>query len=135
VIESSALRQFGRYASVGVTSNLALYLAYLGLTMAGIGHKLAMTFLYVTGVLVTYFANRNWSFGHKGMVHQSFSRYLVTYLLGYLLNLSLLWFGVDHLDLPHQGVQAVAIVIVAVSLFIMNKYWVFAVSTARNPTI
>lgn len=125
--------QFLKYATVGLVSNLLLYLAYLGITAVGMGHLTAMTLLYVSGVLVTFAANRSWSFKHRGFAQAAFFRYVIAYLLGYLLNFSLLWFAVDHLHLPHQAVQAVAIVLVAISLFLMHKYWVFAPAT-RNET-
>lgn len=118
--------QFLRYAAVGVSSNLLLYVAYLGLTSVNVGHKTAMTLLYVSGVLITFMANRNWSFEHHGFAQAAFVRYVLAYILGYLLNFSILWFAVDHLHFPHQGVQAVTIVTVAISLFLMHKYWVFA---------
>ena len=120
--------QFLRYATVGVASNLLLYLAYLGLTIFGLGHKTAMTLVYVLGVLSTFIANRGWTFNHQGMAQTAFIRYVIAYVLGYLLNLGLLWLAVDRLHLPHQGVQAGAIVAVAVCLFLMHKFWVFAPS-------
>jgi len=132
LIDAQTLRQFARYAFVGVVSNLTLYLAYLGITGLGMGHKLAMTLLYVTGVIVTFVFNRNWTFGHDGFAHQAFARYVIAYLLGYLLNLGLLLLGADHFNLPHQGVQAAAVVVVAVSVFFMHKFWVFEVPAMRS---
>ena len=52
-------------------------------------------------------------------------RYAVTYAFGYLLNLTALFALVDILGLPHRPVQAVLIVTVAVSIFLLQKYWVF----------
>ena len=121
-----------RYVVVGATSNLLLYLAYLGLTAGGFGYKAAMTFLYITGGLITFMANRIWSFNHQGDGHSALARYVVAYLLGYLFNLALLWFFVDRLHQPHQIIQAAAIVLVAVSLFLMNKFWVFAPPAVRE---
>ncbi|MHB8810248.1 MAG: GtrA family protein [Desulfobulbaceae bacterium] len=118
--------QFFRYAIVGLGSNILLYLGYLGLTATGIGHKTAMTLLYVSGALLTFIANRTWSFNHQGVVNTAFMRYVIAYVLGYLLNLALLWLAVDQLHLPHRDVQAAAIVVVAASLFVLHKYWVFA---------
>lgn len=118
--------QFLRYAMVGVVSNLLLYLAYLGLAGMGMGHKTAMTLLYILGVFSTFFANRAWSFKHQGTPHTAFLRYIIVYVLGYGLNLTLLLVAVDHLQFPHRYVQAVSIVLVAISLFLMHKYWVFA---------
>jgi putative flippase GtrA len=126
MIDADTRAQFLRYATVGLVSNLLLYLAYLGLTTTGFGHKTAMTLLYATGVLITFVANRSWSFEHQGFAHAAFVRYVIAYILGYLINFSLLWIAVDQLHLPHQGVQAVAVVLVAISLFLMHKYWVFA---------
>ena len=40
-----------RFPVVGFASNLVLYLVYLGLTSIGLGHKIAMSILYVIGVL------------------------------------------------------------------------------------
>lgn len=134
MIDTNARGQFLRYATVGLASNLILYLVYLGLTAAGFGHKTAMTLLYVTGVLITFVANRSWSFEHRGLVHTAFVRYVIAYLLGYLLNFMLLWFAVDRLQFPHQGVQAMAVVLVAVCLFLMHRYWVFAPAMRNGAT-
>ena len=132
MMDAQTRGQLMRYIVVGVTSNLLLYLAYIGLTTFGLGHKTAMTLLYVTGGLLTFFANRAWSFNHRGSGRSALARYFVAYVLGYLFNLALLWLFVDRLHQPHQLVQAAAIVLVAVSLFLMNKFWVFAPPTARE---
>jgi len=125
--------QFSRYALVGLLSNFAGYLLYLLLTYAGMGPKSAMTLLYIVGVVQSFYFNRGWSFGHQGSSGGAFARYGIAYALGYLLNFGLLWTGVDHLQLPHQLVQAVAIFLVAVCLFLMHRYWVFA-SAAGSPS-
>jgi putative flippase GtrA len=67
------------------------------------------------------------------LAHNAFTRYVIAYVIGYLINFGLLAIGVDHLNLPHQIVQAVAIVIVASSLFLMHKFWVFTQSRDREP--
>ena len=123
---AGARLQFIRYAVVGLGSNLLLYLAYLGLTNIGLGYKTAMSFLYLLGVSATFIANRKWSFEHEGQARAAFVRYAIAYILGYLLNFTLLWFAVDLLHLPHQAVQAVGIVLVAACLFLMQRHWVFA---------
>lgn len=130
MIDAQTRRQFLRYSAVGAISNLLLYLAYLGLTAVGLGHKTAMTLLYIAGGLLTFIANRTWSFNHRGG-HSAFVRYAIAYVLGYALNIAMLWLAVDQFNLPHQWVQAVAIVVVAFSLFVLHRYWVFA-PTARG---
>ena len=73
-----------RYAFVGFSSNGILYIAYLGLTLLGIGHITALSLLYVCGVLVTFIANRNWTFGHDGRISKSLIRYISVYVFGYV---------------------------------------------------
>jgi len=118
-------RQFRRFATVGLVSNLMLYVAYLGLTSLGMAPKLAMSVLYAVGVLSTYAVNSLWSFGRPRLSADTFKRYLSAQGLGYVFNFGLLWGLVDQLHLPHQAVQALAIVLVAGLLFALNRYWVF----------
>ena len=125
MIDAKTGGQFLRYGVVGLGSNLLLYLAYLMLTYLGMGHKTAMSLLYAVGVMQTFIFNRKWSFGHQGGLHGAFARYVTSYAFGYLLNLTVLWLAVDHLGLPHQIVQGVMILTLAVMLFLLQKHWVF----------
>jgi putative flippase GtrA len=84
-----------------------------------------MTLLYVFGVLLTFIVNRFWTFKHHGIFHAVFLRYVAVCVFGYMLNFMLLWIAVDNFHLPHQSVQALAIVTVAATLFLLHKYWVF----------
>ena len=89
------------------------------------GHKAAMSTLYVVGVMQTFVFNKRWSFKHKGAVPTSLLRYWIVYALGYLLNLSVLMILVDQVGLPHQLVQGVMILVLAVLIFTAHKFWVF----------
>lgn len=125
MIDARTRGQLLRYASIGVASNVLMYLAYLGLTTLTVGHKFAMTLTYVAGTLLSFFGHRTWSFSYEGLSHHALPRYLAAYLLGYFLNWAILWVGVDRLQLPHQIVQAGAIGVVAAGLFMLHKFWVF----------
>jgi len=118
-----------RYIVVGGSSNIILYLVYLGLTIVGMGHKLAMTLVYVLGVSLTYALNKNWTFAHRGYSGSVFFRYLISYGSCYLFQLSMLYLFVDRLGMYHAIVQAIAVVLVACLSFALQKYWVFGVTT------
>ena len=118
-------RQLLRYALVGLGSNVILYLAYLLLTGFGLGYKTAMTLLYGVGVLQTFLFNRRWTFGHQGHIHSAFVRYIIVYFLGYLVNFSALYIFVDVLGFFHQLVQGIMIILVAMLLFVLQRFWVF----------
>lgn len=117
--------QFARYVVVGLASNLLCYLIYLTLNELGMDPKLAMTILYAVGVVQTFFFNKRWTFRQDGAVPAAFYRYCTVYGLGYLLNLGVLYVSVDLYGYPHEIVQAVMIVVIAILLFLSQKYWVF----------
>ena len=114
-----------RYTVVGLVSNAILYLGYLGLTWAGMGHKLAMSLLYAVGVLQTFVFNKRWSFKHDGATRTALVRYVTAYACGYLLNLVVLMTLVDGLGLPHQWVQGAMICFLAGMLFLLQRHWIF----------
>lgn len=114
-----------RYGIVGLLSNAVGYCLYLLLTNAGMGHKLAMTLLYVTGTLQTFVFNKNWSFKYKQKDHTALLRYMTTYALGYVVNLIALIILVDVVHWPHTIVQAAMIFVIALLVFTLQKFWVF----------
>jgi putative flippase GtrA len=113
-----------RFGAVGIVSNIALYMVYVVLTAAGIGHKWAMTAIYCLGVLLTYVLNRRWTFKHAGG-RRALGRYWLAYGFCYALNLALLVLLVDIGGFPHQAVQALAICLIALLTFLLQKHWVF----------
>lgn len=117
--------QFLRFAVIGLVTNGLLFLAYLLATDLGIGHKTAMTSVYVSGVLLSFLLNRSWTFEHKGPVPSSLFRYLSTYALGYVLDLAGLLILVDHLGFSHRLVQLVLAFAIAVLVFFAQRHWVF----------
>lgn len=128
--------QFIRYALVGMISNLLLYFAYLILTAVGIEPKIAMTLLYGVGVTQTFIFNKRWSFRHDGLHGPAFMRYCIAYGLGYVINLLVLIVLVDHLGYPHEIVQGVMVLSLAVMLFLLQKFWVFRqVSSPTTPSV
>lgn len=118
--------QFIKYGIVGIVSNLTGYVAYLLLTYLGTTPKITMSMLYAVGATIGYWGNRNLTFKHRGSLLGSGIRYIITYLMGYIINLTILITMVDQLGYTHQFVQAVAILIVAAFLFFALKFFVFS---------
>lgn len=114
-----------RFLVVGVASNVVLYGLYLAATSVGIGHKSAMTCLFSLGVVQTFFFNKNWSFQDRNGGGSTFVRYLVAYLVAYAINLGAMLVLVDSYHLSARAVQAVMIVVVAIFMFAMQRWWVF----------
>jgi putative flippase GtrA len=122
-----------RFVIVGLASNLVLYLIYLLITAFGLGYKISMTMLYVIGTLQTFALNAHWTFKHRGNNRASLVKYFIAYGACYLINILALIVFVDHMGLPHQIVQGVMILLIAVVMFLLQKFWVFpSPVTARN---
>ena len=117
--------QLLRYTIVGLGSNVALYAGYLLATSLGMGPKMAMTLLYATGILVTFLFNRHWTFRDRGNAQGALIRYIIIYGLGYLVNFTGLYLFVDQIGYPHQIVQGILIILVAMLLFLLQRFWVF----------
>ena len=128
------LRQVIRYGSVGVLHNLLGYLIYLLITFLGLDPKLAVTILYPVGATAAYFGHMKYSFTYRGRYARSLPRYLLAHLIGYGVNVAMLFVLSDQLKLPHQVVQFSAIFVVAGVLFLLFKYFVFPYSERGEVT-
>jgi putative flippase GtrA len=84
-----------------------------------------MSLLYGLGVLQTFMVNKRWTFAHRGGHGAAFYRYCTAYAMGYLLNLAALYLLVDLQGYPHQIIQAIMVVLLAMMLFAAQKFWVF----------
>ncbi|MDD4929079.1 MAG: GtrA family protein [Gallionella sp.] len=118
-------KQMFHYALVGIASNLTGYLVYLLLTYLGCPPKMTMSILYGLGASVSFWGNSQLTFSHKGSLLGAGVRYIIAHFFGYFINLAILIFFVDKLGYAHQWVQALAIIIVAIFLFVIFKYFVF----------
>ena len=119
------LGELVRFGIVGIAHNLLGYLVYLLITWLGTDPKVAVAILYPLGTAFSFFANRHWTFAHKGQVGESMARYIAMHLFGYSVNLLIIYIGVDLMAIPHQLVQLFAMGFLAVMFFIMAKFLVF----------
>jgi putative flippase GtrA len=119
-------RQFLRYVVIGLLLNAAFYAAYLLLTWRGAPPRWAMTATYCGGVCVGFALNRRITFQHDGPRLPLFLRYAAAYALGYVVNLVAILVLEDRAGLAHQWVQAAMVFALAIMLFLLQKFWVFA---------
>jgi len=109
-----------RFAVVGFISNLVRYVVFLGLTIIGLGYKIAMSILYFVGVLQTFVCNKKWTFRHHVHLMVTLMRYISIYAFGYLINLIVM---VDNLG--YSPMREPGVLVLAVLLFVLQKAWVF----------
>lgn len=117
--------QFLRFAIVGLTANLILYVVYLLLSRLGLGPKLSATITFALGVVQTFCFNRSWTFRDHGDRVPTFLRYVAMYFAAYLLNMAALYALVDKAGLSHEAVQGGMVLTLGVLLFAAQKWFVF----------
>lgn len=127
--------QLIRYVIVGVLSNLVGYLIYIGVTWFGVEPKITVSLLYPIAVLVAYFGHVRFTFADSENPSGGVFRYIFAHVVGFIMNLSLLYTLHDLMGFPHQFVQLLAIFLVAGVLFLLFKYYVFPVQQVRKQSI
>lgn len=121
----TSLYQLIKFVIVGFGVNGLLYIGYLIANYYGLPFKIAMTLFYILGVLIGFYFNKSWSFSHKGDHQKTFIKYILLYLFGYILNYAALYFFVDIKGYPHQIVQGIMILTLAMMFFILQKFVIF----------
>lgn len=118
---ASQLLSFGL---IGVINNVALYGVYILLTFLGVNVLLAMTLVFCGGVLLSWLLNGRFTFKRR-LTSVSAKRMGIAYLVAYVANA--LFLSVAHyvFYLPHEVIQGMIMVLLAVGLFFAQRHWVF----------
>ena len=121
-----------RFFIVGASNTLLVYLLYVALIKLGLDHKLALFFDYLVGILLGYLLHRYWTF--SGNKHRrSFIKYIVLYIVVFLLNLLMLILSVDFLLLDPIYSQFFIIGIISLVSFAVQNTWVFGIKEEKKP--
>lgn len=117
--------QLVRYAIAGLALNAALYLAYLGLTALDVRPLVASSLTFVVGVPLSFIAHARFSFVQKQVPVSRRLLFVISYIVGYILQIATLATLHIRLGLTHQLSQLIAVVLVALFLFTFQKFLVF----------
>jgi putative flippase GtrA len=81
---------------------------------------------FLTAFPVSYIGHRWWSFrGTLASHRQAFPRFLAVALLGFVANQLLLWLALTYTPLPFWLVLGVVMVLVAISTWLLSRFWAF----------
>jgi putative flippase GtrA len=125
IFRQNPLKRFFRFGFIGIASNLAGYIIYLIMTYIGVSPKVAVSIIYFICATISFWGNRKLTFKDKGNLFGSGLRFVITHSVGYLINFSILVVMVDIFGYAHYLVQAFAIVVVALFLYLAFHYFVF----------
>ena len=113
-----------KYGLVGAVSNGVLYALYLLLAHLTFPVLAAMTLTFAAGVALSWLLNGAITFRAR-LTRRSGLRMILVYVGAYIVNLMCLWSAVHFFSLPHQWVQLAVMLLLAVALFLAQKFWVF----------
>ncbi|MEP7102225.1 MAG: GtrA family protein [Burkholderiales bacterium] len=121
----SIARHFSRYTLVGAFATAAHYLVLVA--CVELGHWpawLGSGFGAAVGAQVAYAGNRWFTFAHRGEIGASWSRFMLTAVLGALLGMAIVALGV-RLGLHYLIAQVIATLASLVLTFAINRAWTF----------
>lgn len=118
---------------VGAALNGFGFLLYALFTALGVSPVLTISIFYPIYIGLAFYLNKKWSFSHQGRISSSAVKYLIAYVGCYVLNVAGLKFFSGYLGYSHLIVQAIAIPVCAVLLFVAQKYWVFRIQRIAVP--
>ena len=114
-----------KYGSWGIFSNVGAYISYLILTYYGIDPKITVAIIAPIFILIGFFVARNYIFNSNVVIIGSVLKYIFLCIIGNLINILILYIFVDILLMPHQIIQAFAMLFVGLLFFISMKYFIF----------
>ena len=113
-----------RYGVVGVAQNGLIYAVTLLLIRLGLKAWQASLILYPIATVISFAANRSWSFGDRTHRGTTFPKYLILYVAVYPAAVMLNWVQ-EHAGVPSWLASLITLVAGAVGMFLALNRWVF----------
>jgi len=116
-----------RFFAVGTTAAAVHYVVGLAAySLLGLGPGVANLIGFAAGFPVSYSGHRWWTFESTREPHRvALPRFLLVQMSSFAANQVLLLLAVRWLPLPFWFVLGAVLLIVAVSTYLLSRYWVF----------
>ena len=118
-LDGDLRRQFVRFLQVGVTNTVGTYLLYLALILI-LPYVIAYSITFVVGVLFSAWLNARYSFTTR-LTGRTLIRFVVIYLINFLLSMQLLIFCVERMDIPQTIAPLVVLAVFTPINFFCSK--------------
>jgi len=120
-------QQFLKFCLVGILGTIIdIGILYILVEFAHFNYLLAASLSFVLAVINNYLFNKYWTFKNTKTRHlKQFSLFLLISLVGLAINLGILYLLVDLAQIWYIFAKIIAILIVTIWNFIMNKFVTF----------
>lgn len=95
----------------------------------GLDYRIAVTVIYVLGMIWGYAQNRLWSWESSAPVFKSFTRYIVVYAVIYVMHMGFVMLLVDWLSLRPLLAAVMSAVMLILPVFFLLDRFVFSAKT------
>jgi putative flippase GtrA len=120
------IRRLIVFGAVGAVNTAVCYTLYASLVRWGGWHyNLALVADYAFGAVLGFALHRIATFADRTHLRQAFGKYALTLIACFALNFAVLDWNVRKLLLDPLPAQAIAIAIVTLFSYLMQKHWVF----------
>ncbi|NND00777.1 MAG: GtrA family protein [Gammaproteobacteria bacterium] len=125
-----------KFIMVGGVNTLLTFLLYVVLVGSGWNFNVALIVTYIVGIMLGFFLNMLWTFrpeSNNGVAGKQtkFARYLMVYILVFLVNFLILNLLVAWQLLNPIWGQLVAISVATLFSFVLQNKWVFRAPDKR----
>jgi len=119
-------RQFTRFALVGALATVC-HLGMLTLLVEVLGQDPLPASIagFILAVVLSYIFNCRWTFDAGGSHKKYFPKYMLTCIVGFMLNISIMYVTVVLWQWWYINGQLTALCVVPITNFLLNRYWVF----------
>lgn len=118
-----------RFLVTGVVMNLSLLAVLEGLLRLGFDYRIAVTMTYILGMLWSYTQNRLWSWGSDAPVVRSFARYLIVYVLVFVMHLLIVMLLTEGLSVPPLVATIASMAVLTLPIYMLLDRFVFVKGT------
>lgn len=121
------LNYLSRYVGTGALNTIVGWIVIFLLMAKGASPILANISGYFVGLVLGFLVSKNFVFHSAGRSRDEVARYLVAFVISFLLNLSALHFLLEVLYWNQNIAQAVAAIVYTVIMYFLTRFFVFVI--------
>lgn len=120
------LLQFIKFGIVGVSNTLiTAVVIWVLLKQLHFSDYLSNIIGYIAGLINSFIWNRKWTFASKSSPSRQIPKFILTFVISYLLQLGNLYLLLNFTDIDPYFCQLLSIVVYTITNFLLNKYFTF----------
>ncbi|MGC8718848.1 MAG: GtrA family protein [Thermodesulforhabdaceae bacterium] len=122
----TTIRYLFGYIGIGVLNTIVGHGTIFGLMFLGLNPYISNILGYIVGISFSYLLNKSWNFRSKKPHREAYPRFVLSLMIAYIVNVAILFIGLDIVGLNKYIAQIVAGGFYAAIGFLASRYIVFS---------